>query len=324
MPSKDSRAVEYAKALRGWAAEHPVADIGLGFVPGVGQLYGLAHAAAANLDPDATALDRGLATAGILPMGRLGTVAKKVVIGERGANAAERKLLETARELFKKGKGPEEIENATGWWNKYGEWKRELPDDQMKVKPAYDFGIAPESTLETKITNVVSDHPALDRYSEFPHLRFEYGPAGSGSGGSYTEAVFPKMGQTGKMRVGREANPRQVTAHEMQHPIQEFEGWKYRGTNTRGKRYVEYLNDPGEIEARITELRRHWTEAERKKLPFRKMVEFEEQRLFPYTQDVLGQMGIPSYDIPKNDLAELLRKHGLDPDVLETRDLLKD
>lgn len=58
-----------AKALRGWEEDNLAASMALGFVPGIGTAYGAASTAAAYRDPDASDLERALATASMVPWG---------------------------------------------------------------------------------------------------------------------------------------------------------------------------------------------------------------------------------------------------------------
>jgi len=68
-----------AQRLRRFAQDNPKTDLALGFVPGVGQVYGAAQTAASLRDPEASGLEKGMAAASMLPFGKLGTkIAEKI------------------------------------------------------------------------------------------------------------------------------------------------------------------------------------------------------------------------------------------------------
>lgn len=63
--------------LRGWEEDNFWTSLGLGFVPGVGSVYGGLSGAAALSDPDASGLEKGLAAAGFTPMGHIARMLKQ-------------------------------------------------------------------------------------------------------------------------------------------------------------------------------------------------------------------------------------------------------
>jgi hypothetical protein len=228
-----------AKALRNWQAENPVADVAIGFVPGVGQLYGLASAAAAYADPDATALDRGLATAGILPLGKAAGAVRKIAVGPKGIEA----LKDSEKLLRGKWKGGDKIV------------RQELDDSGAAL-----FRPIPE---ERQKLEKVLDFPEL--FHAYPELRNTDIVLAAGRGGEYDPV-------TSVIRIGRDLPPTKqmgVLKHELTHGVQKSEGYgpgyvgtAFEGTGTR------YARDFGEQEARVGQFRDEWPRAVREEIPF--------------------------------------------------------
>lgn len=177
-------------------------------------------------DPEATARRAlGLATfamggLGLAPKGSIG------VFGGRMAATADKAALKQAEEMWGRGAPKEEIIDKTGWFpGPDGQWKFEIPDNNSRFK--YDPGKAENLQSRTHAGPVsgVFEHPELkNAYPDSlnPNLVFtgEYG-------GSYNPTTI---------RVSNNqfapSTPRSVLLHELQHGIQEKEGFA-RGANSQ-------------------------------------------------------------------------------------------
>lgn len=186
--------------------------MGIGFVPGVGQIYGAASSAAALRDPDASALEKGMAGLSMLPMGNLMSKAgklRKVVIGERIAKGtAHEDDLRRAKELYEgedvidrtagatvPSKGPkgvtrflegdprinDYIQRETGWWKdpETGRWMKELHDtgshvDMQKLRDLPpDAAKFPARPQNFTTLDKILSHPELDKLPVARKLRQE-------------------------------------------------------------------------------------------------------------------------------------------------------
>jgi hypothetical protein len=270
--------VSLAKKLRGWQEEHPKTDLALGFVPGVGQAYGLASSAAAMADPDASTLEKALAVGSVLPLGKAGQAVRKIVIGKRGAYADELKTLEKA--IRKHGTdNSDAVFKDTGWWREGGDgkWQKEVSDEDFHFdarraqKEAEDLGGETEFLAKD-----IMHHPQL-----IPRYQTSVGAmpvnVNQTVGGKYhpdVKEIEVGLGGRGKY------SPEEVALHENVHRVQDVEGFAGRGTNSEAAGSVRgYLEDPGEMSARLTQIRRDWTDAERSAYPMKDMMKDENHRL---------------------------------------------
>lgn len=254
--------VALAKALRGWQAENPAADLALGFVPGVGQLYGAATAAAAYADPDASGLERGLATAGMVPFGKGADLLRKIAVGKKG--------------IDRLGQSPDLI---PGQW-KGGDKKvrQELDDSKASLKPTEWNSYR----LEEKL-----DFPEL--YRAYPELRSVWVRPKEGRGGTFyaPDEAYP----AGLIELGTGLSPEEllrVLKHEVQHGVQHLEGYGpgYSGTYFKGN--PRYPRDAGEQEARVTQFRNQWPREMREEIPF-----VDHQRAEKWRLNVAKERGNP-------------------------------
>lgn len=69
--TKPDLSLRLAQGLRSLEAKYPKSSFAAGFVPVLGQIYSAASTAAALRDPQATKLEKGLAAASMLPLGRM-------------------------------------------------------------------------------------------------------------------------------------------------------------------------------------------------------------------------------------------------------------
>lgn len=335
-----------AQKLRAYEEEHPVQAIIGGFTPGVGQ----ASSAAALRDPEAPWWEKGLAVPGLIP--GIGGAAKAIVIGARIAkgNEALEGSLKAAKALAAKvrGSNPEapvtrgakgmkellagdprindQIHKETGWWidPDSGEWKTELSDhlaypdyeymDQMLTNYPKEGGALVLGQLDEVMT-----HPELAKLPEgrkmMSEVMVEHNNPKVGRGGEYspTEDTI-RFGEDVEPDAGKMRRIREVLLHEKQHGIQEREGFKGRGTSPEAAgSYQKYLEDLGEMESRLVQLRRNMTPEARRKLPFHRHLEIERARLM--NPDEFGRTA------NETDLKRAMMLRNLDPEEMLTPEL---
>lgn len=186
----------------------------------------------------------------------------KIVIGERGASSLDREQevttridnLAIAKEMENSGSTAIEIKIATGWERGAdGKWRYEIPDIQLKVdefgfKSIYDaVGNYKESAIERPIEEVIDLSTLPENYRE----ELEY----VGYIQIYSDSFDPERGsydiKDGKVvftlnlyydETGVES-ARSILVHELQHFIQEREGFSQGGNPDSAK--VAWLKQNG-------------------------------------------------------------------------------
>jgi len=259
-----------AKALRSWEEENPWTATGLGFVPLVGQAYGLASAAAAARDPDASALDKSLAAASVVPFGSLakvGKVAKEWIGGP--------KSISRIRAL---SKDPDSIEKMiyqahnlraqrqTGEVAGVDDLRIEIPDPSIDIdKLVADLSRKPDQrrSLTDYIEDVPSNRNISKIYPEFWDP--DYAPtiwrdARDSAGGAYDPDTNVIQVNFDPRTASARISASDTLSHEIQHwaqnMIEEFKHGR-RGSNPDIEgTYFGYLTDPGEVEARLNAYRK--------------------------------------------------------------------
>lgn len=194
-------------------------------------------------------------------------VAEAVFAGVKARTAAL-DMLDKAKKLLKSNASFSKIWKDTGWFKgSDGEWRFEVPDDDLYFNPKFA-----RANKDTPLEHVL-DHPPL--FEAYPHLK----------------AV--KLNRTGKLpkgdayynaydnKIGTHLNPTEEDLiHEIQHAIQEFEGFARGGSADNLSADIMsqakpgetahdvYLRLAGEIEARDAAKRFRLDElARQKKFP---------------------------------------------------------
>ena len=221
----------------------------------------------------------------------------------RRARNANITTKEKAEKMEAAGRSKEEIFHDTGWFRGAdGEWRFEIDDSGFRFFPEGDANFAnnedyqrykkmwkeadfenkdfpmldeiygAELGREKKLLGFYIQHKALfENYPHLQHATFRYEEMQDGRRAYYNpegnEIVLDKG-----MQSEYTLEPAKMSVlHEIQHAIQNFEGFS-RGTSltemskTYGAEnaYHSYRNAAGEIEARDTEARRNLTEEERR------------------------------------------------------------
>jgi polyhydroxyalkanoate synthesis regulator phasin len=140
------------------------------------------------------------------------------IFGGKLAKTANLEKLAQAEKFEKAGVHPDMIWKATGWGKgSDGRWRFEIPDQKAAFKG--------EIPAVPKNTNEVFDHPEL--YAAYPELAMglvkKTGPRAKFNGANYGNNVIginPKI-----------TDPRSTMLHELQHSVQDIEGFA-KGADT--------------------------------------------------------------------------------------------
>jgi hypothetical protein len=202
---------------------------------------------------------------------------------------------EIAKTLEKQGLTPEQIWEKTGNWKAPdGQWRQEISDKLAEFRANFDASSPSKandyiSGLEGQVGGMYRNE---DLYKAYPELLTsirmklakvpEWFP-NSASGGTYTKTYGGKS--TVDINNKTEQGALDTAVHELQHAIQNLEGWQSGGTETLFKdmpnlsAFEQYRRLQGEAEARAAAVRRLLSPEERR-------------AIFPEK----------SYDIPVNQL----------------------
>ena len=283
-----------AKKLRAWQEDHPVLDFGLGLVPGVGQLYGTASSAAAMRDPDASGLEKTMAAASILPVGKIADKVRKIMVSSTLArNIPGLKDAATkADKLASKGASSAEIEKATDGKFYKDPFNDEVMTELDDPKDLVDWQMLDLAEIDKAPTSLgdVFNHPELYKADEsLRHVNVDIDPAylkaekaagmyrgvGSGTQPRITlENVPPPWSPTLKDRYAR------ILGHETQHATDDTVG--LLDPVHTGRKYWE---SPDEMRARVAAERLKLTQAGRDIYPPRQHLLDEQQRVWGIPND---------------------------------------
>lgn len=207
------------------------------------------------------------------------------------ARTADHVALTTAQKMAGQGAAREAIWKETGWFQGVdGKWRFEIPDNFMRTKPASEWswgnregfkqgekaiGPAGEFISHSELQNAYPNG-LLDFGSAETRLTGSIVPEITSNGGFMNE-----YGHSG-LRLGLDENGlphRQTALHELQHAIQEREGFASGGNpaqfadhyagqpNARELAFADYQRLAGEVEARNVEKRMNMTAEERRATP---------------------------------------------------------
>jgi hypothetical protein len=159
------------------------------------------------------------------------------ILGGVLAKNADTLKLDTAKAMQAEGIPREQIWKDTGWFEGVdGQWKFEIDDSGSKMTPdAQDFfDTKGEGRAYYLDTSEVLDHPELKKaYNTDPLTTLEYEPRGSS--GSYTGGTPTTKDYFGNepeinISAPNSTEARSVGLHELQHSIQEKEGFARGGS----------------------------------------------------------------------------------------------
>lgn len=173
---------------------------------------------------------------GLLQMGEnaakpstLRNISQRGIFGGELAQTADKAALAKAKELEKAGAEQRAIWNETGWFKGGdGKWRFEI-DDSAAVVPRYSkYSLRP---LEESMLH----EPLEAAYPSVKNIMFEASPGGSLSGAEYRPSVkFHKFGERESLLIRNSeesaAQNKSLTLHELQHAIQQREGFANGGS----------------------------------------------------------------------------------------------
>jgi len=227
---------------------------------------------------------RTLNAATILASGGLATAAGREGLGIFGgwlAKTANIERLTRASDMANGGFTPEEIWKETGWFKGADDkWKFEIPDDASRVTDKTIDALTQREWRGSKAgpAGEILEHPEL--YKAYPELQnidtyVDYGVNYPSSSGRYDKGWPGDAKYFGRSpQINMELNalagpegPRSIMLHELQHPIQDIEGFAKGGSPDDFGGFGGYRRLAGEVEARNVQGRRRMTDEQRRAIP---------------------------------------------------------
>jgi hypothetical protein len=181
-----------------------------------------------------------------------------------------------ARRMKGEGKDPGEIWEQTGWFQGPDKkWRFEIDDSAARINyPSDKWGFNRGGEYPQNVGDFLGHDPLYAAYPEAKDIQFsQKAPHATMSGerGSYAPAegkVPPRL----TLATSDAPQARSTALHELQHHIQEREGFARGGmpTHAPGQSIEDYYNNyrrlAGEAEARLVQSRRSLTAEERRML----------------------------------------------------------
>lgn len=187
-----------------------------------------------NMSPVDMAMQFGGPSGGALS-GMMGMFAGK------GAKTADVVKLAIAEKMKAAGIADDVIHAKTGWFSGMpdGKWRFEIPDDAAKLTKAYRLERASNFT-GVDVGKAVDHKPLFDAYPEVADYNASFSDK-TFQGGRFSE---PDSFGFGKIEVGYGSpQPKSTTLHELQHAIQQREGFA-RGGSPEAMKSVFVASDP--------------------------------------------------------------------------------
>lgn len=221
------------------------------------------------------AADTALAGAGTAAGGAVPGAAG--IFGGRLAQTADHAALKMAEEMQRRGLPREQIWDATGWFKGVdGHWRFEIPDDRLRVGAGYGTGLDGRAPIAHP--DVAAAYP--DRSETLSQI---VRPSASGEARAVFYPLNANLPPTIKIEGGGAGWPRSAAAHELQHFVQDAEGFTGGGTVRQARAAIPepyastmapdqldsvarevYMRLAGEVEARNVQTRLPMTPAERR------------------------------------------------------------
>lgn len=185
------------------------------------------------------------------------------MIGEKGAlnatniNSKNQFLLtnlEKAKSMAKSGKSNDEIFKATGWFKQYGKWKFEISDSILDGVTINNV----KKNHEYLLSDILNHKDLFIAYENLKNTKVSFADLKNYNGymvGGQYDAKKKNIELNNKLLDTKNPDKaiKQVLMHEVQHKIQQYEGFKNGSTGLLGEE--AYKRSKGEIESRETEKR---------------------------------------------------------------------
>lgn len=185
------------------------------------------------------------------------------MIGEKGAlnatniNSKNQFLLtnlEKAKSMAKSGKSNDEIFKATGWFKQYGKWKFEISDSILDGVTINNV----KKNHEYLLSDILNHKDLFIAYEDLKNTKVSFADLKNYNGymvGGQYDAKKKNIELNNKLLDTKNPDKaiKQVLMHEVQHKIQQYEGFKNGSTGLLGEE--AYKRSKGEIESRETEKR---------------------------------------------------------------------
>jgi len=164
---------------------------------------------------------------GLLGAAKSAAASKAMFLGA-GAKTADKEAMALAHQMDASGASREDIWNKTGWFKGVdGNWRFEVPDNEASLK-GY---IQPGAAFEGELPDVINHPHVYDAYPNMRDINVNYGQGGVSSG-AYAPPIDGIHGLDEHIRIGQKSDdPLSTGLHEMQHAIQDREGFAAGGNN---------------------------------------------------------------------------------------------
>ena len=145
-----------------------------------------------------------------------------------GAKTADKAALAEAEAMHSSAASREDIIDKTGWFKGVdGKWRFEVPDNEASLK-GY---IQPGAAFEGELPDAINHPHVYDAYPSMRYINLNYGQSGVSSG-AYAPPIDGIHGIDEHIRIGQKSDdPLSTGLHEMQHAIQDREGFAAGGNN---------------------------------------------------------------------------------------------
>lgn len=189
-------------------------------------------------------------------------------IGEKGVTRLENTnlllcALQSAKQQLRTGATMSYIKIQTGWeLGVEGSWKYEYPDPFHPTVVIEDY-VKRHHGEPLDIALCMKDTALLKAYPDFAGLRLfaSYEPR-KGTLGYFSPENYGMVVTIGTPKAPFDQQIEGILLHEVQHLIQEVEGFAKGGDTSRG--HSRYLRLAGEVEARNVVIRHGLTDEERR------------------------------------------------------------
>ena len=174
-------------------------------------------------DPQPTMEAAAQLTTGGMPVAEAGAAG---IFGGKLARTADLKALSEAKQMAISGKHPEDVWNATGWFRSPADkqWRFEIPDNNLKIN---HMPVGEDDTVSSIYAHNLVNHPEL--FQAYPELKSVQTSVTKDSRFPTGYGLYQNngMGRSIGVPAPNSEAARSVMAHELQHGVQDLEGFSY-------------------------------------------------------------------------------------------------